>query len=91
MNDPWQTIEALVVVRTYPVPSSLSIESSCTAGITRSGEWVRLYPIPYRLLDPEQKFSKWQWVQCAHEAQRRILAQKVAASTKSPSELSRSL
>ena len=62
MSDSWETIEALVVVRTYPVPSSQSIESSCTAGITRGGDWVRLYPVPWRLLDPKQKFSKWQWV-----------------------------
>ena len=60
MNE--ETIEALVVVRTYPVPSSQSIESSCTAGITREGQWVRLYPVPHRLLDVGKRFRKWQWV-----------------------------
>ena len=56
------TIEALVVVRTYPVPSSKTVETSCTAGITRDREWVRLYPVPYRLLDVDKQFHKWQWI-----------------------------
>ncbi len=59
---PSGTIETLVVVRTYPVPSSKTVETSCTAGITRDGEWVRLYPVPYRLLDGDKQFHKWQWI-----------------------------
>ena len=62
MNDPWETIETLVVVRTYPAPSRQNNEISCTAGITRDGGFVRLYPVPYRLLDVEKRFHKWQWI-----------------------------
>ena len=57
-----ETKRALVVVRTYPVPSDSGIESSCTAAITDKGEWLRLFPVPWRLLPPAQQFHKYQWV-----------------------------
>jgi hypothetical protein len=57
-----ETKRALVVVRTYPVPAEGTIESSCTAAITDHGEWLRVFPVPWRLLRPEQKFRKYQWV-----------------------------
>ena len=37
--------KVLIVVMTYPHPSRGYQELVCTAGITESGEWVRLYPI----------------------------------------------
>lgn len=52
----------LITVRTYPVPSEKSIEVSCTAGITEDGKWIRLFPMPYRLLEENKKFKKYQWV-----------------------------
>ncbi|MCI0557441.1 MAG: hypothetical protein MN733_03020, partial [Nitrososphaera sp.] len=52
----------LVVVRTYPTPALKGIEVSCTAGIT-DGKWIRLFPVPYRLLKPNQKFGKYQWIE----------------------------
>lgn len=54
--------KALIVVRTYPTPSRKGIEVSCTAAITEFGEWLRLYPVPYRLLEDDQRFRKYQWV-----------------------------
>lgn len=62
MNEIWEPIEVLITVRTYPVPSRQSIEASCTAGITRANEWVRLYPVPWRLLSAEKRFRKYEWV-----------------------------
>ena len=53
---------ALVVVRTYPVPTDSGIESSCTAAISDRGEWLRIFPVPWRLLAPGQRFRKYQWV-----------------------------
>jgi hypothetical protein len=53
---------ALVVVRTYPVPDESGIESSCTAAITAEGEWLRIYPVPWRLLPEGQRFRKYDWV-----------------------------
>jgi hypothetical protein len=58
----WETKRILIVVRTYPTPSQKSVESSCTAGIC-DGKWIRLFPMPYRHLKPNQKFSKYQWVE----------------------------
>ena len=57
-----ETKRALVVVRTYPVPDESGIESSCTAAITDQGEWLRLFPVPWRLLPEDQRFRKYQWV-----------------------------
>ena len=34
----------------------------CTAGITDSLEWVRLYPIGYRYGPSHQRFRKYQWI-----------------------------
>lgn len=38
------------------------IEVSCTAGITEDGEWIRLFPVPYRFMDPDKRFRKYQWI-----------------------------
>jgi len=55
--------EVLITVMTYPLPSRGYQELVCTAGITKSGEWVRLYPVDYRYRPPEQQFHKYQWIQ----------------------------
>src|SRR5436309_3138966 len=57
-----ETKRALVVVRTYPNPARKGVEVSCTAAITHAGEWLRLFPIPYRRLTPDQKFRRYQWI-----------------------------
>jgi hypothetical protein len=62
MADAWVKKRVLITVRTYPVPATKSIEASCTAGITSDGQWIRLFPIPYRLMDQERRFVKWQWI-----------------------------
>jgi hypothetical protein len=58
----WETKRALIAVRTYPTPARKSVESSCTAGICE-GKWIRLFPMPYRQLKPNQKFVKYQLVE----------------------------
>jgi hypothetical protein len=59
----WSTKRVLITVRTYPVPAHHGIEVSCTAGITDAGNWIRLFPIPYRFLSPDQRFTKYQWIE----------------------------
>ena len=54
--------EVLVVVKTYPRPSVKYREIVCVAGITRKGDWIRLYPIDFRYLIFLKKFSKYQWI-----------------------------
>ena len=63
MQPPPEKRKALIVVRTYPTPARKGVEVSCTAAITEKGEWMRLFPIPYRYLDEKEKFSKYQWVE----------------------------
>jgi hypothetical protein len=59
----WTKKRALITVRTYPTPSAKSVEASCTAGVTDTGEWIRIFPIPYRLMAEANRFQKWHWVE----------------------------
>lgn len=35
---------------------------SCTGGVTSDGKWIRLFPVPYRFLDDDKRFKKYQWI-----------------------------
>jgi hypothetical protein len=59
----WDTKRVLITVRTYPVPASKTVEASCTGGVSDDGKWVRLFPVPYRFLDEDKRFSKWHWIE----------------------------
>ncbi len=59
----WETQRILITVRTYPVPAWHGGEISCTAGISGAGKWIRLHPVPYRLIDKDQRFKKYQWIE----------------------------
>lgn len=63
MKDKYQKTKVLITVKTYPHPSKGYVELVCTAGITESGEWVRLYPIDYRYLRNNQQYHKYQWIE----------------------------
>jgi hypothetical protein len=58
-----ETKKALIVVRTYPVPAKTGVEVSCTAAISDQGEWLRLFPVPWRYLPSDQRFRKYEWVE----------------------------
>jgi len=53
----------LITVMTYPNPSKKYYETVCTAGITETGQWVRLYPIDYRYQPKGRRFQKYQWIE----------------------------
>jgi hypothetical protein len=55
--------KVLITVMTYPHPSRGYQELVCTAGITESGDWVRLYPVDYRYRENDQRFKKYQWIE----------------------------
>ena len=59
----------LVIVKTAPTPSIGHRETVCTAGITKSGKWIRLYPLPYRYMNFYNQFSKYQWIEIEIEKQ----------------------
>ena len=54
------TKRVLITVKAPPNPSRKYQETNCCAGIDLdSGQLVRLYPIPFRLLDDSKKFPKY--------------------------------
>jgi hypothetical protein len=57
------TEELLILTKTYPSPSAGHRETTCVAAVTRTGELRRIFPVPYRLLDGEAQFHKWEWIQ----------------------------
>lgn len=61
-NEEWVEKKVLITVRTYPVPSKKDIEVSCTAGISE-GQWIRLFPVPYRFLNEDKRFRKYQYIE----------------------------
>ena len=55
--------KVFIVVKTYPTPSQKYTETVCTAGFREDGSWIRLYPIPFRFLQKEQRYKKYQWIE----------------------------
>ena len=62
-----RTERALVLVKAFPQPRQKYEETVCCAGINPQGEFVRLYPVRYRHLRPEQKFVRWDVIEYEQE------------------------
>lgn len=58
----YETKRILIWGKTAPELSDRHTETVCTGGVLEDGTPVRLYPIPYRYLDGDQKFKKYQWI-----------------------------
>ena len=58
-----QSDECFILVKAQPHRSSNYFETVCCAGIGRDGKWRRQYPVPFRILDPTQRFGRWQWIE----------------------------
>lgn len=67
IGDAKQKLKLLITVKTYPIPSSKYDELVCTAGVTESGEFIRLYPINFRDLPFSQQYRKYQWIEVVAE------------------------
>ncbi len=59
-----QRKQILVTVKTYPTLSKKYGETVCTAGICEDGSWIRLYPVPFRRLEEEEQYKKFDWLDC---------------------------
>lgn len=57
------TRRVFITVKTYPTLSKKYDELVCTAGILDDGSWVRIYPLPFRKLDYENRYRKYQWME----------------------------
>ena len=55
--------KVFITVKTYPTLSTKYDELVCTAGITDKGNWVRIYPIPFRKLKWKRQYKKYQWIE----------------------------
>ncbi|MDJ0614172.1 MAG: hypothetical protein QNJ29_10890 [Rhizobiaceae bacterium] len=67
-------------MKALPHRSSKYFETVCCAGIGRDGIWRRQYPVPFRILDPTQKFSRWSRIEYKYtksKNDRRAESQKV--------------
>ncbi len=62
-----ETLKVLITVKTYPIPSSKYDELVCTAGVTDTGDFIRLYPINFRDLPYSQQYKKYQWIEIKAE------------------------
>ncbi|MFD4786257.1 hypothetical protein ACFWN1_04110 [Streptomyces sp. NPDC058459] len=62
----WQRARIMITVRTYPELSGKYHETSCVAGIRLdqgAPQHVRLFPVPFRLLNEESQFAKYSIVE----------------------------
>lgn len=55
--------KVLITVKTYPTLSSKYDELVCTAGFLEDGSWIRIYPIPFRKLEYEIQYKKYDWIE----------------------------
>lgn len=53
------TSRAVVLVKAAPQASGAHGETVCVAALGEYGNWHRIYPVNFRDLMPEQKFSRW--------------------------------
>lgn len=55
--------KVLVTVKTYPTLSEKYDELVCTAGFREDGTWVRIFPVPFRKLNPYKQYKKYDWIE----------------------------
>jgi hypothetical protein len=58
-----ELLKVLITVKTYPIPSAKYDELVCTAGVTETGDFVRLYPVNFRDLPYSKQYRKYQWIE----------------------------
>jgi hypothetical protein len=58
-----QKRKVFITVKTYPTLSKKYDELVCTAGILDDGKWIRIYPLPFRQLDYDKRYKKYQWIE----------------------------
>ncbi len=57
-----ENAKVLITVKAYPLPASKYGELVCTAGVLENGKWIRIYPVPFRLLPKGKQFKKYDWI-----------------------------
>lgn len=62
MNQRFETERILIWGKTYPELSQKYGETVCTAGCLEDGRPVRIYPVPFRLLNDYEQYRLHQWI-----------------------------
>ena len=81
------TDRVLILVKATPQPSRQYGDTVCVAGVdmnTDPHRWVRLYPVPFRYLDGDRQFKKYDIITVRTRdagADRRPESRKIAGST----------
>jgi len=55
--------KCIVLIKANPHLSSSHFETVCCAGVGEDGLWRRQYPVSFRILEDEQKFKRWSWIE----------------------------
>jgi len=55
--------KVLIAIKTYPTLASKYDELVCTAGFLEDGSWIRIYPIPFRKLEYDNQYKKYDWIE----------------------------
>jgi hypothetical protein len=59
----WEKKKILVTVKAYPEKSRKYGDVVCTAGITDTGDWIRLYPMPISSFRGDKKIQRYDWIE----------------------------
>lgn len=59
----WEKKRVLVTVKAYPEKSKKHGIVVCTAGITDTGDWIRLYPMPFSTFLGPGKIQRYDWIE----------------------------
>jgi hypothetical protein len=51
--------EAIILIKATPVIGTKHGETVCCAGVDLYGNWLRMYPVSFRVLDEGKKFKRW--------------------------------
>lgn len=51
--------DAIILIKAAPVIGVKNGETVCCAGVDLYGNWLRMYPVSFRVLDDTKKFKRW--------------------------------
>jgi len=71
----WEKKKVLVTVKAYPEQSTKHGTVVCTAGIADTGDWIRLYPMPYNAFLGPGKIQRYDWIEVECE---RVTTEKLS-------------
>ena len=58
----WEERRILIWGKTYPELSNTHQETVCTGGCFTDGSPVRIYPVPFRLIEQQRRYRLYSWI-----------------------------